>query len=86
MKSAGLQDVMGEKPDPGDVVYADGAENTDEFPVIKQGDLSLHFIDGLFDGHTFQFRYVVLVYLFPSNSNPRWRLRNRKRQEKIKRS
>jgi len=51
------EDVVCEETDPGNIVYADGTETADEFPVFQQGDLTLHFVDGLFDGHLFLFRY-----------------------------
>jgi len=57
MKSSMPEDVVCEETDPGNIVYADGTETADEFPVFQQGDLTLHFVDGLFDGHLFLFRY-----------------------------
>ena len=59
MESPGVEDMVGKETDPGDIICADGADATDEFPVLEQGDLSLHFGDGLFDRHTILFRYEI---------------------------
>jgi hypothetical protein len=51
MKSAGLEDVVRQKADPGGIVRANGGDAMNEFPVFEEGDLPLHFRDGLFDTH-----------------------------------
>lgn len=57
--------MVHKETDPGDIVDADGTGEMDEFPVIKQGDLSVHFMYGLFDGHTIRFRYEKEVKVVP---------------------
>ena len=59
------KDVVCQETYPGNIVYADDADATYEFGVIEQGDLPLHFMDGLFDGHTIRVGYEKEVKSVP---------------------
>lgn len=64
-ETPGEKDIVRKETYPGDIVYTDDADATYEFAVIEQGDLPLHFMNGLFDGHTIRFRYEKEVKCVP---------------------
>ena len=51
MKSAGLQELLGQVAKEGHVIGPDDADADDEFFVVQEEDLAFHFFSILIDWH-----------------------------------